>query len=126
MDQEKLTQMRARYVQYFARALRVWPERRVVVLQAVRMSGLNWMSGKIKGVLVLRCRPTRAAAMLKVAVVHLSQGDALLAEPWQLEGDIKIEVGPCCNRPNTWQSVSCACDGCIAVMLLVCLMGASV
>ena len=117
--------MRARYVQYFARALRVWPERRVVVLQAVRMSGLNWMSGKIKGVLVLRCRPTGAAAMRKIAVVHLSQGDTLLAEPWQLEGDIKLEVGPCCKRPNTWHSVPCGCDGCIAVKLLVCLMRVS-
>ncbi|CAL8468829.1 g8370 [Coccomyxa elongata] len=81
-----------RYVHYFARAMRAWPQKRVVALQAVRMEGLGWISESNRGSLVLRCRPTGAPAAHKVATIHISGGGKALAAPWQLEGDIKLEV----------------------------------
>ena len=78
---------------YFARALRAWPQKRVVALEAVRMDGLGWLSESNRGTLVLRCRPTGASAAQRVATIHISSGGKALATPWQLEGDIKLEVG---------------------------------
>ncbi len=82
-----------RYVHYFARALRAWPQKRVVALEAVRMDGLGWLSESNRGTLVLRCRPTGASAAHRVATIHITSGGKALATPWQLEGDIKLEVG---------------------------------
>ncbi len=75
----------------------------MVVLQSVRISGLNWITGRNRGVLVLRCRPSGAAAARKIALIYLGQGDTALPGPWQLEGDIKFEVGHPANVRKSWR-----------------------
>lgn len=79
-------------MRYFARALRAWPPEKAVLLRAVHVKGLGWTSWGNRGVFTLRCRPTGAAAVRKLAVVHIRDGEEVPTEAWQLEGDIKVEV----------------------------------